>query len=77
MMLLVVSIKEAKKYISKACIERDLVYIKSNFPISTVSITKLQEQGLPLAEAINVFEDVENAFETLQGPILEKLFLIN
>lgn len=69
-----VSIKEAKKYISKAGIERDLAYIKSNFTILTVSITKLQEQGLPLAEAINVFENVEKVFETLQGPIGKAVF---
>ncbi|XP_026820145.1 uncharacterized protein LOC113558795 [Rhopalosiphum maidis] len=69
-----VSIKEAKKYISKAGIERDLAYIKSNFTILTVSITKLQKQGLPLAEAINVFENVEKVFETLQGPIGKAVF---
>jgi hypothetical protein len=62
-----VSIKEAKQYISKAGIKKDLAYIKSNFTILTVSITKLQEQGLPLAEAINVFE-------TLQGPFGKSVF---
>lgn len=49
-------------------------YIKSNFTILTVSITKLQEQGLPLAEAINIIENVEKVFQTLQGPIGKAVF---
>jgi hypothetical protein len=69
-----VSIKEAKKYNSKAGIKRDLAYIKSNFTILTVSITTLQEQGLPLAEAINVIENIEKVFQTLQGPIGKVVF---
>jgi hypothetical protein len=69
-----VSIKEAKKYISKTGIERELAYIKFNFTILTVSITKLQEQRLPLVEAINVIENVEKAFQTLQGPIGKAIF---
>jgi DNA integrity scanning protein DisA with diadenylate cyclase activity len=49
-----VSIKEAKKYIFKNGIERDLAYIKSNFSILTISFTKLQKQELPLTDAINL-----------------------
>lgn len=64
-----VSIKEAQKYIFHVGIGNDLAYIKSNFTILTVSITKLQEQGLPLSEALNIFESVEKAFETLQGSV--------
>lgn len=39
-----ISIKEAQKYLSKDGIERNLTYIKSNFSILTVSITKVQEK---------------------------------
>ena len=60
-----ISIKEAQKYVSKDGIERDLAYIKSNFSILTVSITKLQEKELPLADALNIFENVEREFQTL------------
>jgi hypothetical protein len=41
-----VSIKEAKKYINKNCIDTDLIFIKSNFSTPTTSLKKLQEQNL-------------------------------
>jgi len=72
-----VSIKEAQKNIFNVSIEKYLAYIKFNFTVLTVSIIELQEQGLPLYEALNIIESVEKAFETLQGsvgtPILNKL----
>lgn len=49
-----ISIKGAKKCIFNNGIERDLAYIKSNFSILNISITELQKQGLPLADAINI-----------------------
>jgi hypothetical protein len=64
-----IGIKEAQKYKSKDGIERDLAYIKSNFSILTVSITKLQEKKPSLADALNIFENLERAFENLQGSI--------
>jgi len=59
------SIKNAKKYLATPHIKNNLVYIKSNFSSLTTSITKLQTEGVSLADSIEIIENVNVAMKRL------------
>lgn len=61
------SIKNAKKYLATPHIKNDLVYIKSNFSSLTTSITKLQTEGMSLADSIEIIDNVSVAMKRLTG----------
>lgn len=61
------SIKNAKKYLATPGIKNDLVYIKSNFSSLTTSITKLQTEGVSLADSIVIIDNVSVAMKRLTG----------
>jgi len=44
-----------------------LVFIHSNFACLPIAITRLQKQGIPLFEAIEIIQDVSVKFSQLTG----------
>lgn len=61
------SIKNAKKYLAKPNIKNDLIYIKSNFSHIPTSITKLQTEGVSLADSIKIVDNLSVAMKHLTG----------
>lgn len=52
------SIRKAKNMIAKPNLATDLSFIKNNFAVIVTNISKLQAQGLPLADSIQLFDEV-------------------
>lgn len=62
-----ISIKNAKQFLDKPHIKNDLVYIKSNFSTLSTSITKLQTEGVSLADSIKVVDNLSTEMNRLTG----------
>lgn len=62
-----ISIQKAKKCLDKPNLENNLAYIKSNFSVLSVAIDKLQGKCLSLATSLNIIENIEETFKTLNG----------
>jgi len=56
-----------KKSLATSHIQNDLIYIKSNFSSLTTSITKLQTEGVSLADSIEIIDNVSVAMKCLTG----------
>lgn len=69
-----VSIEENERYTHEVDIEKDLALIKCNYTILTVSITKLRKRELSFAETLNLFGNVEKAFENFRGSTGKYIF---
>ncbi|KAE9541774.1 hypothetical protein AGLY_003765 [Aphis glycines] len=62
-----ISIQKAKKCLDKPNLENNLAYIKSNFSVLSVAIDKFQGKCLSLATSLNIIENIEETFKTLNG----------
>lgn len=60
-----VSISKAQTAIAKANIKKDLAFIKTNFECLVVTITKIQERGTSLSDAINLFDAIKPKLASL------------
>lgn len=50
-----------------------LAYIQSNFGNLSQSITKLEKQGLPINEALEIFANVRNEMDTAMGEKADRM----
>lgn len=60
-----VSISKAQAAIAKANINKDLAFIKANFECLVITITKIQERGTSLSDAINLFDAIKPKLASL------------
>jgi hypothetical protein len=68
-----VSIRNSKKYLSDQNIEAQLVFIKSNFGFLPDLITRLEKQGISLADSIYIVEGAKKKLIQINGEIGEKI----
>lgn len=68
-----VSIKKAKQYLADKSIETQLIFIKSNFGFLPDLITKLEKQGVSLADAISTVEEAKEKLINIRGEMGKKI----
>lgn len=52
-------IAESQEQFAKSCVTRDLTYILSNLAFLPMTITSLEEQGLPLDKALTLINNTK------------------
>lgn len=67
------SIKISKNLFASSNLSQHLAYIKSNFFILPHAITKLEAQGLTLAEQLDILAEVKEAIAKAAGPVGEAI----
>lgn len=67
------AIGRAKELFNDKRIAQQLAYINSNFSILPDAIRRLEAQGLTLAEALNILNEVKQALAAATGEIGEKI----
>lgn len=62
-------IAESQEQFAKSCVTRDLTYILSNLAFLPMTITSLEEQGLPLDKALTLINNTKARLESCPGPV--------